>query len=562
MKVFVFIGLNWSVHRVIMGIEKQLANFEFRYLDSGSTYTLQQFKELYYWSDVVLTNLETIRVIKECFYDFVDATKVLYISHGAIENNVVKDRYDERSTYGMASDCLKGLFPANLKPYLTPNGIDPSVFRYAKRDGNLKMLGWGGCPNIPSKRLEWGHEIAKKTDLPLSIGYGMSFEEIAEWYHTIDLLIVTAGPELYAETGPLPVFEAIVCGVPVIGTYVGNFAKIPGPKFFNIEDAVSMIEYLKENPQRMRQIADQQYDFVMNNFTYEKLAPLWRTAFFSIPTKKKIFIFSDTNWSLGRVYTDIMKQLKNEYEFKFVEWSTDMNIFRRNYDWCDICVTNLVMYNIFKNNEITDFKKCIFLSHGFVEHDKTCYLPEIKYGMTSDSLKDLFPENIPVSLMPNGVDPDNFIFKKRNGELTNIGWCGADHVWFKQFQWANIISKITKLPLKLATKLPYDELKNWYCEVDLLIITSIPEPKYETGPLPAFEAIACGIPVLGTPVGNFRHIPGPKFTSIEQAVEQINFYKQNPNLLKELADKQYQYVMENFTYEKLAPLWRRALSFS
>ena len=203
----------------------------------------------------------------------------MYISHGAIENEVVKDQYDENSYYGLASECLKPLFPPHLKLYLTPNGIDPSLFRHSVRDGSLKTIGWGGCPDIKSKRVEWAHEISKKTNTPIRIGYGMSFEQIAEWYHTVDLLIVTAGPNIYSETGPLPAFEAIVCGVPVIGTAVGNFNKIPGPKFFNIDDAVSMIEYLKENPERMKQIAAQQYDYVLNTFTYEKLAPLWRRAF-------------------------------------------------------------------------------------------------------------------------------------------------------------------------------------------------------------------------------------------------------------------------------------------
>ena len=65
MKVFAFIGLNWSVHRVILGIEKQLTDFEFRYMDSGSSYGFDDFKLLYDWSDVMLTNLETIRVIKK-----------------------------------------------------------------------------------------------------------------------------------------------------------------------------------------------------------------------------------------------------------------------------------------------------------------------------------------------------------------------------------------------------------------------------------------------------------------------------------------------------------------
>jgi glycosyltransferase involved in cell wall biosynthesis len=280
MKVFAFIGLNWSVHRVILGIEKQLPNFEFRYLESGSSYTYTEFIELYEWCDVVLTNLETIRMIKACFYEDnrISPKKFLYISHGGVENKVVGDQYDERSTYGMTSDCLRPLFPSTLKLYVTPNGVDPSLFQYKKRDGTLNTLGWGGCPNIASKRVDWGHKIAKKTNLPLKIGYGMTFEQIAEWYHTIDLLIVTAGPEIYSETGPLPAFEAIVCGVPVIGTTVGNFGKLPGPKFVTIEEAVSTIEFLKTDPTRLQQIADDQYEYVMKHFTYEKLAPLWKRA--------------------------------------------------------------------------------------------------------------------------------------------------------------------------------------------------------------------------------------------------------------------------------------------
>lgn len=276
-KVFAFIPLNWSVHRVILGVENSLKDdFEFRYLDGGGLYYVEQFTELYEWCDVILTSLETIRTLKACF-PHINFKKVLFVSHGSIENEVVKD-YDPETNYAMTSECLKPLFPPNLKLYLTPNGVDPSIFKYRKRDGSLKTLGWGGCPNIATKRVEWGYILSKATNLPLSIGYGMSFNEIVDWYDTIDLLIVTAGPEVYVETGPLPPLEAIVSGVPVIGTYVGNFAKIPGPKFFNLDDAASMIEYLKENPQRMRQLADEQYEYVMNNFTYEKLAPLWRNA--------------------------------------------------------------------------------------------------------------------------------------------------------------------------------------------------------------------------------------------------------------------------------------------
>lgn len=277
MKVFVFVQLNWSVHRVILGIERQLPDFQFRYLESNVPYPLETFKELYNWCDVMLTNLEASRILTKCFSSFMDFKKVLYISHGAIENQVVTS-YDPISKYGMTTEYLKPFFPCNITPYFTPNGVDPTLFKYTERDGKLKTLGWCGCPDIKSKRVEWANDISLRSNLELKIGYKISFYDIIEWYQTIDLLVVTAGPELYSETGPLPPFEAIVSGVPVIGTYVGNFSKIPGPKFFTVEQAVSIIEHLKENPQIVKQLAKDQYDYVMNNYTFEKIAPLWRRA--------------------------------------------------------------------------------------------------------------------------------------------------------------------------------------------------------------------------------------------------------------------------------------------
>lgn len=278
---------------------------------------------------------------------------------------------------------------------------------------------------------------------------------------------------------------------------------------------------------------------------------------------RKIFVFSDLNWSLGRVYRDIEKQLKNEFEFKYQDWGIfDIITFNKNYEWCDICITNLVSYNFLKTKTTWDFKKCIFISHGFVEHDNIEYSSTLKYGVTSDSLLDLFPIDIVPSLMPNGVDPDNFTYKKRDGTFSNIGWCGARHVWFKQFNWSTEISNKTNIQLKVASNLSYEDLIHWYNSIDLLIVTSIPEAKYETGPLPPFEAIVSGIPVIGTPVGNFRHVPGPKFKTVDEAVSLILYYKQHPEELAKLAETQYDYVMNNFTYEKLAPLWRNALQFS
>lgn len=278
---------------------------------------------------------------------------------------------------------------------------------------------------------------------------------------------------------------------------------------------------------------------------------------------RKVFVFSDLNWSLGRVYRDIEKQLKDDFEFKYVDWNDiQRNEIDEIYEWCDICLTNLVAHKFLKYNAKIDLKKCIFVSHGFLEHESVEYSTDLMYGVTSDSLLKLFPVDILPKLMPNGVDPDNFTYSKRHGPMSSIGWCGAPHVGFKQFNWAKEISSQTNIPLNVASKLSYDAVKDWYSTIDILVVTSMPEAKYETGPLPPFEAIVSGVPVIGTPVGNFRHIPGPKFKTIEEAVKIINFYKENPQELHDLADQQYEYVMNNFTYSVLSKFWRNALEFS
>jgi hypothetical protein len=119
---------------------------------------------------------------------------------------------------------------------------------------------------------------------------------------------------------------------------------------------------------------------------------------------------------------------------------------------------------------------------------------------------------------------------------------------------------IVPVNMTAANTLSFEEVKNWYHTIDLLLITAVPVPEQETGPLPAFEAIVSGIPVIGTPVGNFRHVPGPKFTDLDEGVRLVNYYKEKPEELKNLAKEQYDYVIKNFSYKVLAPYWEKALT--
>lgn len=278
----------------------------------------------------------------------------------------------------------------------------------------------------------------------------------------------------------------------------------------------------------------------------------------------KILVFSDPYWSLGRVHRGVAKYLP-QHEFRYVDWNKRDTLVSE-FEWCDRCITNLHCSVFLKENyPMLDLKKCIFNAHGWIEfsHHKPIYDESLTYGMTSDSVRHLFPPHIQnVFLMPNGVDPDDFIYKERDGIIRKMGWCGGADVSWKQVVWAKDISVRTGIALDIASQLSYDDVAKWYHSVDLLLITAVPNPEMETGPLPAFEAIVSGIPVIGTPVGNFRHIPGPKFTSVEEGVELVNFFHKNPDSVKKLAKIQYDYVMNNFTYKTMAHKWDDAFQFS
>jgi glycosyltransferase involved in cell wall biosynthesis len=81
------------------------------------------------------------------------------------------------------------------------------------------------------------------------------------------------------------------------------------------------------------------------------------------------------------------------------------------------------------------------------------------------------------------------------------------------------------------------------------------------------EAMACGTPVLATPVGAIKDIIKESETGFllksddpihiaERIIELLN----NPELLEEVSIKAYNYVRENFSFEKTLDAWRKILS--
>jgi hypothetical protein len=276
---------------------------------------------------------------------------------------------------------------------------------------------------------------------------------------------------------------------------------------------------------------------------------------------KTVVIIADVKWSIGRVHQDIARALKDEYTFLFhYDAKFDLASFKKDYDACDVCLTTP---NLLGDLEVflkgKDLKKLLFIAHynhNWTFLEKHPLLHTFTYCTISEAVTTSFPA--PVLFTPSGINPSFFEYKVRDGSLTTLGWCGNLAWTSKRVEWSYKIAEKTNLAVSLATRIPFEKMKNWYHSIDLLLVTSGPDASAETGPLPPFEAILSGVPAIGTAVGNFRFVPGPKFSTIEEATAMIKSFQISPASLVALAKEQYDYVRRCFTVEAVIPKWRLA----
>ena len=282
--------------------------------------------------------------------------------------------------------------------------------------------------------------------------------------------------------------------------------------------------------------------------------------------RPKILVYGDTEWSVGSVHKNIAKYLKDDFDFEFNDWSSchPLTLLQYVKDY-DIILTNLITLDIFQDANIP-LSNFIFIAHGYPDvigydfdkkHFNGCNKTDAMFTVTSSSISTLYPKDLKLYNTFNGVDLEDFTYKKDIEKgINKIGWCGAPKIKTKRYKWSFDITEKTNTLLSIAATLSKESLKQWYHNIDLLIITAGPEEWFETGPLPAFEAIASGTLVIGTKVGNFQKIPGPKFDTVEEAVLIINNLKNDPLKIQEFKKEQYEFVRNNWTYDVLKEQWK------
>lgn len=123
----------------------------------------------------------------------------------------------------------------------------------------------------------------------------------------------------------------------------------------------------------------------------------------------------------------------------------------------------------------------------------------------------------------------------------------------------NLISDLNlKDNVKLQGFIPEEDLPLYYRAADFFIL---PTKWLEGFGLVTVEAMACGTPVLGTPVGGTQEILNkfnPSFlfkdtnpeSMAELIINKYNYYKDKPDEFMELSQKCRKFIEENYTWEK------------
>jgi glycosyltransferase involved in cell wall biosynthesis len=490
-----------------------------------------------------------------------------------------------------------------------PAGVDTEIFKplsNLEKDYKLETLGFIGTPHLVqehhynNKRPFMFKEIAEKSNCKSHYIHGKSINDGNKIYldsqgNPIDMLICCS----LIESGPLGPLEAITCGIPVISTKVGNLKEIKSMIFFeSIEEAVQIINDFKANPELLKSYTKDLYMEVTEKFNWESLVRnFWIPKIEEVNICKnivekemilktktnKIAIWAEDFWAFGRLHNDLIQTFQklnyNNYTFTLYDWrdGSKNSELKQNWHNYDLIIATPAIYRSnsmfkshFNNDKILSKVLCVghfpIINHPYFSESldglNSSQLSKIHYGNVCKSgvlnYRDTYKDLSLLYWLPAGVNSDIFIPKiKKIYKLENIGYFGRptteeniNRAENKRPQMFEIIARETGLKPMFIIDRHYNEGPKLYeePEIDLFIYTS----KYEGGPLGVFEAAACGVPVISTKTGNMPELNSlMTFETVEEAVQIITVFKENPSIMAEYVTKLQEEVLQKFEWRIL-----------
>lgn len=203
--------------------------------------------------------------------------KLLIISHFPVLNHPqfreVPCIRDGAFYGGVSMETCEELERHGMKPaHWIPFGVDTDIFRvWHTVTGPIRRIGVIGNPDswdgyTENKGLK---DFAALCDrLGAEPVYIFGREGDADLYNGIDLLVCMSR----LEAGPLGIFEAAACGIPVLTRPVGNAQRIRGIEMFDtVDEAVQKIHAWNQDRNALREYTRRITEEVRTNWSMSKL---------------------------------------------------------------------------------------------------------------------------------------------------------------------------------------------------------------------------------------------------------------------------------------------------
>lgn len=157
------------------------------------------------------------------------------------------------------------------------------------RDSTPFVIGWAGDPAKRSKNYAAlykhirDHFLHDERIRFVETAGAYSYEEMPKFYHQLDLLLITSANEGSAA----PALEAYACGVPVLGTNVGNIKAAAHPDAHglildsdNPEDFINIIYQWMGQQRKLADIGQQCRRYIESYWTIEQVIERWLRVLF------------------------------------------------------------------------------------------------------------------------------------------------------------------------------------------------------------------------------------------------------------------------------------------
>jgi glycosyltransferase involved in cell wall biosynthesis len=172
---------------------------------------------------------------------------VVYFTHRELQNKGLQDLFDKASRecdFGVSMCEITTEFLDKSKTITSHPGVDQLFHR-----GNI-VLGVAGREYVTGrKRFEWIEKLKQIEGIEIKFANGnYSLDQMPEFYKSIDYLLVLSDNE----GGPLPLYEALSMGVPVISSRVGGAPHYTVHLYDSYEELEGLIKGLVVRPDKYK----------------------------------------------------------------------------------------------------------------------------------------------------------------------------------------------------------------------------------------------------------------------------------------------------------------------